>query len=25
LPAVVGACAFQPRGRVSLLEIAIPE
>ena len=25
LPAVVGACAFRPRGRVSLLEIAIPE
>jgi mannose-6-phosphate isomerase len=24
LPAVVGACAFQPRGRVSLLEIALP-
>jgi mannose-6-phosphate isomerase len=25
LPAAVGACAFQPRGAVSLLEIAIPE
>ena len=25
LPAVVGACAFQPRGAVNLLEIAIPE
>jgi mannose-6-phosphate isomerase len=25
LPAVVGACAFRPRGRVSLLEIAIPD
>jgi len=25
LPAVVGACAFQPCGRVTLLEIAIPE
>jgi mannose-6-phosphate isomerase len=25
LPAVLGACAFRPRGAVSLLEIAIPE
>jgi mannose-6-phosphate isomerase len=25
LPAVVGACSYQPRGAVSLLEIAIPE
>ena len=25
LPAVVGACAFQPRNAVSLLEIALPE
>ncbi len=25
LPAVVGACAFRPRGAVSLLEIALPE
>lgn len=25
LPAVVGACSFQPRGAVSLLEIALPE
>jgi mannose-6-phosphate isomerase len=24
LPAVVGACAFQPQGRVNLLEIALP-
>ena len=24
LPAVVGACAFQPRGVVSVLEIALP-
>jgi mannose-6-phosphate isomerase len=24
LPAVVGACKFQPHGRVSLLEIALP-
>jgi mannose-6-phosphate isomerase class I len=24
LPAVVGACAFQPRGEVSVLEIALP-
>jgi mannose-6-phosphate isomerase len=24
LPAVVGACTFQPRGRVNLLEIALP-
>jgi mannose-6-phosphate isomerase len=25
LPAVIGACAFRPRGAVSVLEIAIPE
>jgi mannose-6-phosphate isomerase len=25
LPAVVGTCSFQPRGAVSLLEIAVPE
>jgi mannose-6-phosphate isomerase len=25
LPAVVGACAFRPRGAVTLLEIALPE
>jgi hypothetical protein len=25
LPAVVGACDYQPRGAVSLLEIAVPE
>jgi mannose-6-phosphate isomerase len=25
LPAVIGACAFRPRGAVSMLEIAIPE
>ncbi len=25
LPAVVGACSFQPRGAVILLEIALPE
>jgi hypothetical protein len=24
LPAAVGACTFQPRGRVNLLEIALP-
>jgi mannose-6-phosphate isomerase len=24
LPAVVGSCAFQPRGRVTLLEIELP-
>jgi mannose-6-phosphate isomerase len=24
LPAVVGACTFQPRGRVNVLEIALP-
>ena len=24
LPAVVGVCAFQPQGRVNLLEIALP-
>jgi mannose-6-phosphate isomerase len=25
LPAVVGVCSYQPRGEVSLLEIALPE
>ena len=25
LPAVVGACAFRPRGEVSVLEIALPK
>jgi mannose-6-phosphate isomerase len=25
LPAVLGACTFQPRGAVNLLEIEIPE
>ena len=25
LPAVAGACSFQPRGAASLLEIALPE
>jgi len=25
LPAVVGACSFQPRGAVILFEIALPE
>jgi mannose-6-phosphate isomerase len=25
LPAVVGACAFRPRGTVNLLEIALPD
>ncbi len=25
LPAIIGACSCQPRGAVSLLEIALPE
>jgi mannose-6-phosphate isomerase len=25
LPAAVGACTFQPRGRVNVLEIEVPE
>ena len=25
LPAVVGACAFRPRGAVNLLEVALPD
>ncbi len=25
VPAVVGACAFRPRGAVSLLDVALPE